>query len=70
MSHHCPNPQRICPLPSWEGQRHLQIMVPPLLIGSRKARAVGFDSAMVGLPVWGAKKRDPSKNIEMHWALA
>ena len=69
MSCHRPNPQRFCPLPPWEGQRHPQIMVPSLLIGSRKARAVGFGGTMVGLPVWGTKK-DPSKNRERHWALA
>ena len=61
MSHHRPNPQRFCPLPPWEGQWHPHIMLPLFLIGSRKARAVGFGGAMVGLPIWGTNKRPIKK---------
>jgi hypothetical protein len=42
------------PLPPWVGQRHHQIMVPPLPIGLRKVRAVGLGGATVGSLVWGA----------------
>ena len=38
----------------WLGQRHHQLMVPPLRIGLRKACAVGLGSATVGSLVWGA----------------
>jgi hypothetical protein len=42
-------------LPPWLGQRHHQLMVPPLPIGLRKARTVGLGSATtVGSLVWGA----------------
>jgi hypothetical protein len=41
-------------LPPWLGQRHHQLMVPPLPIGLRKARAIGLGSAAVGSLVWGA----------------
>ena len=42
------------PLLPWLGQRHHQLMVPPLHIGLRKARAVGLGSTAVGSLVWGA----------------
>ena len=42
-------------LPPWLGQRHNQLMVPPLpIIGLRKARAVRLGSTTVGSLVWGA----------------
>ena len=41
------------PLPPWVGQRHHQIMVPPLPIGLRKASAVRLCRAAVGSLVWG-----------------
>ena len=42
------------PLPPWLGQRHHQLMVPPLHIGLRKVRVVGFGSAIVSSLIWGA----------------
>jgi hypothetical protein len=38
----------------WLGQRHHQLMVPPLPIGLCKTRAVGLGSATVGSLVWSA----------------
>ncbi len=45
-------------------------MAPLLPIGPRKAHAIRLGGATLGSPVQGDKKRDPSKNREMHQALA
>ena len=45
------------PLPPWVGQRHHQLMAPPLPIGLCKVRAVGLGGAAVGSLVWGANAR-------------
>ena len=55
MSHAAQPSTGFSPLPPWLGQRYHQLMVPPLHIGLRKARAVGLGSADVGSLVWGAK---------------
>ena len=49
-----PYPHQLLPLPPWVGQRCHQIMVPPLSIGLRKARAIGLGGTTVNSLVWGA----------------
>ena len=53
MSHAALPSTSFSPLSPWLGQRHNQLMVPPLYIGLRKARAIGLGSAAVGSLVWG-----------------
>ena len=47
--------QWLCPLSLWVGQRHLQIMAPPLPYTILSPRAVGIVLAVVGLLAWGEK---------------
>ena len=54
MSHAALPSTGFSPLHPWLGQRHRQLMVPPLHIGLRKARAIKLGSATVGSLVWGA----------------
>ena len=54
MSHAALPSTGFSPLPPWLGQRHHQLMVPPLHIGLRKALAIRLGSAKVGSLVWGA----------------
>ena len=54
MSHAALPSTSFSSLPPWLGQRHHQLMVPPLPIGLRKARAIGLGNATVGSLVWGA----------------
>jgi hypothetical protein len=59
-------------LPPWLGQRHHQLMVPPLPIGLRKAHAIGLGSAAVGSLVWGAnaspiKKQRGRRGLVLRW---
>ena len=54
MSHTTLPSTGFSPLSPWVGQRHHQIMVPPLPIGLGKAHAFGLGGAAVGYLVWGA----------------
>jgi len=57
MSHAALPSTGFSPLPPWIGQRHHQVMVPPLPIGLGKAHAIGLGGAAVGCLVWGATPR-------------
>ncbi len=50
-----PPPWRLCPLIPWACQRHPQRMAPRLPMAPRKVPMIGFDRAMVGSLVGGAK---------------
>ncbi len=41
------------PLPPWVGQRHHQLMAPPLPMGPCKAHTIGLGGTAVGILVWG-----------------
>jgi hypothetical protein len=70
MDHWRPTLQWLCPLSPWVGQRHQQLMAPPLPMGPYKARAIGLGGAAVGSPVWGTNTASPIKNKEEGGALA
>ncbi len=70
MDHCRPTLQRLCPLSPWVGQRHQQLMAPPLPMGPCKACTIGLGSAAVGSPVWGTKAASPIKNREDGRVLA
>jgi hypothetical protein len=56
-------------LPPWVGQRHHQIMAPPLPIGLRKAHVIGLGGTTVGSLVWGTNA-SLIKNREEDGAMA
>jgi len=72
MSHDSLPSTGFSPLPPWLGQQHHQLMVLPLHIGLRKARADGLGSAAVGSLVWGAnaspiKKERGRRGLFLRW---
>jgi hypothetical protein len=72
MSHTALSSTGFSPLPLWVGQRHHQIMVPPLPIGLGKARFIGLGRAAVGSLVWGAnasliKKLRGRRSLGLRW---